>query len=172
MGYNELGSTASILGFFISIATLIYAAFVNNKIKKLHFLNIFNKTIDEHMKNIDDNQKKLATMLGNIEVNIEAIKEIFSSNLTIFESLGPKIEDKNARKNSKMIVNRIEFINGKKIYNFKGTGYRFIDYLILHYQWLVNGKIPSLEVVSIYKAINENYNRIEKVKLDYKHRIK
>lgn len=163
---NVSGSIASIIGLIISCITLIIAVFVDKKVKKLQFSDLFDKRINLHLSKIDKLQKELNFHMPNIVSNEVRIKEILVELMTEFESLFPKLQDRRARQKTSGLVEKIQRIKTKGFYNTEKTNVNFWDRQIFLYKQIFSKMVSSKKILDIYILINENYNRIQQVKLD------
>lgn len=163
---NLIGSIASIIGLVISGITMIIVLFVDKKVKKLQLSNLFDQRVNLHLTTIDSLQKELNLQMPNVLVNEIRIKEILVQLLTEFESLLPKLQDKKARKKTKLLIYKVQSVKNKRFYNLHKTEENLLDRLISFYKFITLNLISSRKILDIYILINENYNRIQQVKLD------
>jgi len=166
MDMNLIGSIASIIGLVISGITMIIVLFVDKKVKKLQLSNLFDQRVNLHLTTIDSLQKELNLQMPNVLVNEIRIKEILVQLLTEFESLLPKLQDKKARKKTKLLIYKVQSVKNKRFYNLHKTEENLLDRLISFYKFITLNLISSRKILDIYILINENYNRIQQVKLD------
>ena len=172
MNISEIGDISSIAGLAISVITLVVAYYINNEVKKIQYSNLFDRRINKHLTDINELQIELIHLIDNVEENEIKIKEILAKHLAIFESLLPKIQDKIARKKTKSLIKKIGKSYNLFFYNFNRTEITVIDRITFKYKLIINKMISSREILDIYIRVNENYNRIEQVKLDKKVLIK
>ncbi len=145
---------------------MIIAVFVNRKVKKLQLSNLFDQRINLHLTNIDTLQKELNSHMPNIVTNEVRIKEILVELMTEFESLFQKLQDKRARQKTSILVGNIRRIKNKGFYNTNKTDVNIWDRLYFLYRQIFSNMVSSRKILDIYILINENYNRIQQVKLD------
>jgi len=166
MDINITGSIASIIGLIISVITMFIAVFVNRKVKKLQLSNLFDKRINLHLTKINTLQQELNSHMPNIVTNEVRIKEILVELMTEFESLFPKLHDKRARQKTSGLVGNIQRIKNKGFYNTEKTDVNIWDRLFFLYKQVFSNMVSSRKILDIYILVNENYNRIQQVKLD------
>ena len=169
---DTIGNIASILGFIISAITLLIVLFVDRKVSKLQYSNLFDKRINSHLSNIDSFQKELNLCLPNISANEIKTKEILVKLLTEFESLAPKLQDKIARQKADRLISQINDVKGKDFFFREKNEDTFFDKISLSWKSFFLNKISNKKVLEIYILVNENYNRIQQVKHDKKQLIK
>jgi hypothetical protein len=169
---SDLGSIASIIGLAISLITLIIAYILNKKVKKLQYSNLFDRTITKRLTGIDKLQKNLNRLLPDISKNEIEIKEILVELLAIYEALSPKLPDRKARNKAKLLIRRIKQSKECTFYNLKDKNLSIWDKIASFFKLIFLKKTSNLRIQQIYIATNENYNRIEQIRLDKKERIK
>lgn len=172
MDINCIGSIASIISLIISIITLIIVVFVEKKIKRLQFSSLFDKRISIHLKNIDRLQSELNSYIPNIELNEIMIKKNLVKLLTEFESIQLKLEDRNSRRMTRQLINQINKVKNKNFYTTNTIETTLWDRLLYEFKLYFSRKVSSRKVLKIYILVNENYNRIQLIKLDKNARIK
>lgn len=168
--FDLIANIASIIGLIISLITIIYAVLINKKVKKLQNKNLFNKRINSHLKNIDLLQQNFSSYSLNVVLNEMQIKTILVELLTEFESLYLKLTDIKSRHEVLRLIRIINKAKKKSFYEINCTSIR--NRILLYYQSLFLDMIPSNKIIYIYTLVNENYNRIQNVKLDNKALIK
>ncbi|MGJ8737738.1 hypothetical protein [Zobellia laminariae] len=166
MDINTTGSIASIIGLVISVITMLIVVFVNRKVKKLQISNLFDQRINKHLTTINTLQQELNSNMPNIVANEIRIKEILVQLMTEFESLFPKLQDKRARRKTNRVVKCIQGIKNKGFYNTEKTDVNMFDRFAFFYEEKFSNMVSSRKILNIYILINENYNRIQQVKLD------
>lgn len=172
MKIDILGNISSIIGLIISIITLIIVVFVNKKVKKFQYSNLFDKRVNFHLTSIDKLQNELNSCIPNIVLNEIKIKEILVQLLAEFESLQPKLQDKIARQKAMQLIYKLQKAKGKVFYNTEKLNINIWDRLYSTYRLWFSNMISSRNILDIYILVNENYNRIQQVKLDKKELIK
>lgn len=168
--FDSIANIASILGFIISFITMIYATIIDRKVKNLQLKNLFDKRINSHLKNIDLLQQNFSSYTSDIVLNETEIKNILVDLLTEFESINQKLTDKKTRHKVFLLISIINKAKKKSFYEANCINIR--DKFVLFYNSLFLDKIPSNKIKYIYTLVNENYDRIQHVKLDNKALIK
>jgi hypothetical protein len=163
---NKIGSIASIIGLIISVVTMIIVVFVQKKVRKLQLSNLFDQRINHHLTTIDTLQRELNSHIPNIVSNEVRIKEILVQLLTEFESLYPKLNDKKARRQAYLLIGIINKAKRKGFYNIRKSDVNIWDRFLYLYKQQFSNMISSRKILDIYILVNENYNRIQQVKLD------
>jgi len=163
---NNIGSIASIIGLIISVLTMIIVFFVEKKVRKFQLSNLFDQRINLHLATIDTLQKELNSHMPNIVSNEVRIKEILVQLLTEFESLYPKLNDKKARRKANRLIYIINKTKKKGFYNTHKTDVNIWDRFLHLYKQVFSNMISSRKILGIYILVNENFNRIQQVKLD------
>lgn len=107
MSLNTVGNISSIVSLAISIITLLVAIFVNKKVNELQNRNLFNKTIDKHLRIINKLQKELISFLPYIVSDEIRIKEILVELLTEFESISPLLQNRAATHKMNCLIRKI-----------------------------------------------------------------
>jgi hypothetical protein len=166
MDINYISSIASIIGLIISVITMFIAIFVNKEVKRLQFSNLFDQRINLHLTKIDILQQELNLNMPDIVANEVRIKKILVELMTEFESLFPKLQDTRARKKTNALIGNIQRIKNKGFYNMEKTDVNIGDRLFFLYKQVFSNMISSRRILNIYILVNENYNRIQQVKLD------
>ena len=166
MSISDVGNISSVIGLVISIITMIIVVFVNKKVRKLQYSNLFDKTINKHLKNIDKLQNELNSILPDISNDEVRIKEILVQLLTEFESLSPKLKSRNARRKTNRLVKRIRQSKRRVFYNTTKTEINIWDRLYTYYKRILSNMISSREILDLYIVINENYNRILQIRIN------
>jgi hypothetical protein len=161
-----IADIASIVGLIISIITMFIVLFVDKKVKKLQMSNLFDQRINVHLTNIDKLQKELNLNMPNIVSNELRVKEILVQILVEFESLQTKLNDKKAKRKIRRLINLIQEHKSKGFYNTDKTDVNILDRIDFLYKKYFSNMISSRMVLDLYILINENYNRIQQVKLD------
>ena len=167
-----IGNIASILGFIISIIALIIVIFVEKKVNKLQYSNLFDKRINSHLSNIDLFQKELNLCLPDVLTNEVKTKEVLVKLLAEFESLSPKLQDKIARKKTDQLIYKINYVKEKDFFFHEKSEDNFLDKIMLFCKSFFLNKISNRKILKIYVLVNENYNRIQQIKHDKKNLIK
>ena len=166
MDISDVGNISSIIGLVISVITLIIVAIVDRKVRKLQYSNLFDKTINKHLKNIDKLQNELNSFLPDIVSDEIRIKEILVQLMTEFESLSPKLKNRSARRKTNKLVNKIKNSKNKLFYNTSKKEINIWDRLLTFYKRNFSNMISSREILDIYIIVNENYNRIIQIKIN------
>jgi len=167
-----IGSIASLIGLVLSVITIIIVSCVDKKVNKLRYSDLFNKRINVHLTTVDRLQKELNLTIPYVLENEIRIKEILVQLLTEFESILPKLQDKKARKKTKLLLCKVQRVKNKRFYNLHKSEETLIDRLLSFYKSIYLNLVSSRKILDIYILINENYNRIIQVKLDKKAIIK
>jgi len=150
MNISNAGNISSIIGLGISIITMIIVVVVNDKVRKLQYSNLFDKTINKHLKNIDMLQNELNSFLPDISSGEVRIKEILVQLLTEFESLSPKLKSRNARRKTNRLVNTIRVSKSKVFYNTTKTEINISDRLYTFYKRIFSNMVSSREILDLY----------------------
>lgn len=166
MDINKIGNIASIIGLIISVITMIIVVFVDKKVKRLQISNLFDQRINLHLSTIDILQKELNSHMPNIVANEVRIKEILVQLLAEFESLYPKLQDKKAKQKTNLLIGIIRNTKKKGFYNTDKTEVNIWDRFLFFYKQVFLNMISSRKILYVYILVNENYNRIQQVKLD------
>lgn len=166
MNIDTFGNISSIIGLIISIITLIIVVFVDKKVKKLQYSNLFDKRVNIHLTSIDKLQNELNLCMPNIVLNEVKIKEILVQLLVEFESLKPKLQDKVARQKAIELISKLQNAKDKIFYNTDKIDVSIWDRLYQTYKLWFSNMISSRKILEIYILVNENFNRIQQVKLD------
>ena len=169
---DSIGNIASVLGFIVSTITVVIVIFVEKKVSKLQYSNLFDKRINSHLSSIDSLQQELNSCLPDISTNEVKTKEILVKLLAEFESLSPKLQDKIARKKTKKLISQINKVKRKDFFCHVKNEDNLLDKIMLWGKSLFLNKISNKRVLGIYILVNENYNRIIQVKNDKKQLIK
>ncbi|MFZ6665165.1 hypothetical protein [Peijinzhouia sedimentorum] len=172
MDLSDIGNISSIAGLIISIVTLIIAYIVSNEVKRIQFSNLFDRRITKYLTDIDKLQSELISNISDVKTNEIRIKEILVKELAAFESLLPKLSDKNARQKTVKIIAKIEKLKNHDFYQTNIESPTVCDRIVFQYKFFVSNMSTNKRLLNLYILINENYNRIEEVKLDKKALIK
>ncbi len=171
-GLKLFAAYASIVSLLISLATLIYVYFIDDKVKKIQYSNLLDKRGTQHLKDIDELLKELNFLLSSVSENEIRIKEILVNLLSQFESILPKLNNSSARSTSKRLINLISRSKNKQFYDVKKTEMGFLDNLLLWYKSVFNNMLSSRAILDIYITSNEINYKIVQLRLDKKAEIK
>lgn len=102
----ELGTWADVLqiiGFAISVLVLVVGLFIKSDIEKLKTNYIFDKRINDHIKNLTDSSSTINNLLNNYNHNRNAIKTEFSTCQVELEDLATKLSFWQSKKCKRLI---------------------------------------------------------------------
>lgn len=172
MDLSDIGNISSVIGLGISIVTFIVAYIVKNEVKRIQFSNLFDKRITKYLTDIDKLQIELISYISDVKANEIRIKEILVKELAALESLLPKLSDKKARQKTDSIISEIEKLKNCTFYQPDNDNPTIWNRIVFQYKFIASNMTTDRRLLNLYILINENYNRIEQIKLDKKALIK
>lgn len=172
MDLSDIGNISSIIGLGISIVTFIVAYIVRNEVKRIQYSNLFDKRITKYLTDIDKLQIELISYISDVKTNEIRIKEILVQELAALESLLPKLADKVARQKTENVIAQIEKLKNYSFYQSNNDTPTIWNRIVFQYKYITSNLATDKRLLNLYILINENYNRIEQVKLDKKALIK
>lgn len=130
LGINEIGSYASIIGTLLSIVTLFFAYFINDKVKSVENRLLFSTRVPTHLDKLKKSSKKFKGLLLNFE-NASTKIEIHSEITSIYSTLNiicEKLKESNISELEE-IRKQLKKVEKGKLVDIKSSS-RFWDNLL------------------------------------------